>query len=506
MNYLSAEELARTAPAESAAFNGPIPTQIVSNGEFTPFPQTREQQRVEARVKELAAELAPKHGMSRRRFLASSAGMATALLAMNDVFGPIFDVARAEAQTPGVADANAKALAGQFILDCQTHFVRDDFAPTADLIPFAEWAMNNGNPGLAGLNDPLRFKFANYLKEVFIDSDTKIAVLSGTPSDNPQFEALRNYQIAAARDAINAISDSRRMLSHAIIKPRADPRWLDEVNEAIAIHKPDSWKGYTIGDPFNPGTAPSSCWNLDDEKLMYPFYERIVKAGITTLCVHKGILPEDYKEKWKGVWEHATVKDVAKAAKQWPQINFVIYHAALRPVIPKTPDGAVTEFQNTKRMEWASDLAEIPGTYGVTNVYAEIGTAFANTAVTKPELAAALLGILIKGMGFDHVLWGTDSVWYGSPQWQIAALRSLTMPEALQKEHGFAPLGPPDGPVKRAILGENAARLYKIPIKTALGEITPDKIASIRAEYVARGEVRSNMRYGYVDPGRRQQA
>jgi len=118
-NYLSAAELERTAPAETASFNGRIPIQIVSNGEFTPFPQTREQQRVEARVKELATELAPKHGMSRRRFLASSAGMAAALPAMNEVFGHVFDVATAEAQTPGVADENARALAGPFIFDLE---------------------------------------------------------------------------------------------------------------------------------------------------------------------------------------------------------------------------------------------------------------------------------------------------------------------------------------------------------------------------------------------------
>src|SRR5438477_7662693 len=103
-HYLSPAELARTAPAETAAFRSPVPTQIVSNGEYNPLPQTREQRRVEARVKELASDLAPRHGMNRRQFLASSAGMAAAFLAMNDVFGPVFDVSRAEAATPGVAD------------------------------------------------------------------------------------------------------------------------------------------------------------------------------------------------------------------------------------------------------------------------------------------------------------------------------------------------------------------------------------------------------------------
>src|SRR5262249_47157732 len=126
-HYLSDEELTRTAPAEVATFASPVPTQIVSNGEFNPLPQTREQQRVEARIKELADELGPRHGMDRRRFLASSAGMAAAFLAMNEVFGAVFDVNPAEAQTPGVANQRAGALSKQFIIDAQTHFVRDDF-------------------------------------------------------------------------------------------------------------------------------------------------------------------------------------------------------------------------------------------------------------------------------------------------------------------------------------------------------------------------------------------
>ena len=37
---LSKSELSRTEPAERAAFNAPVPTQIVSNGEFNPLPQT----------------------------------------------------------------------------------------------------------------------------------------------------------------------------------------------------------------------------------------------------------------------------------------------------------------------------------------------------------------------------------------------------------------------------------------------------------------------------------
>jgi hypothetical protein len=127
MRYLSDKDLRKTEPAERGSFASPIPTQIVSNGEFTPSTQTLRQKLVEARIKQLADDLGGNHGMNRRQFLSSSAGMAAAFMAMNDVFGPIYEVANAEATTPGVADERAGGLSGQFIFDCQTHFVRDDY-------------------------------------------------------------------------------------------------------------------------------------------------------------------------------------------------------------------------------------------------------------------------------------------------------------------------------------------------------------------------------------------
>ncbi len=106
-HYLSDEELKRTAPAEIASFRSPIPTQIVSNGEFNPLPQTREQQRVEARIKAMADELGPKHGMNRRQFFASTAGMAAAFLAP---LAPEVPATRAALWPQAIGDLLAGAL------------------------------------------------------------------------------------------------------------------------------------------------------------------------------------------------------------------------------------------------------------------------------------------------------------------------------------------------------------------------------------------------------------
>jgi len=143
-----------------------------------------------------------------------------------------------------------------------------------------------------------------------------------------------------------------------------------------------------------------------------------------------------------------------------------------------------------------TDLAGIPATHGLTNVYGDLGQIFAMTTVSQPRLAAAILGQLVKGLGADHVVWGTDAVWTGAPQWQIEALRRLEVPEDLQEKFGLPALGAADGPVKTAIFGANSARLYGYEIPAA--DDPPDALARRKADYLAAGGHRSNLRYGYV--------
>jgi predicted TIM-barrel fold metal-dependent hydrolase len=495
--WLSENEMKEVAPAERAAFHSPVPTQVVSNGEFNPLPQTADQRRVQRRIVELADGYGGKLGIGRREFLKTASGMAAAFLAMNQVHGPVFEVQECEAAEPDAAAERADRLARQFIFDDQVHFVRDDYQ-FPGLLDLGRFAAQHWNPSM--LKDQGielgRYKFENFIKEIFLDSDTKVALLSGAPFDDPKKWLLSNDQMARTRALINRIAGSRRLLCHAVITPGTDG-WMDRVAQAIDTLKPDSWKGYTVGDPLAPSQFP---WRLDDEKLVYPFYEAIQKAGITTVCIHKGLLPRDYEKSFKDVWNYATVDDVPKAARDWPGINFVIYHAALRPFL-ELPDAEAAEFERSGSIPWASDLAAIPGKFGVTNVYAEIGTAFASAAVTNPRLAAGLVGTLIRGMGVDHVIWGTDSVWYGSPQWQIEALRRLEIPEDLRKKYGFEPLGPADGPVKNAILGANGAKFYKLPTQADYAPIGRDVIDQMKQEYRTAGVGRSNAAYGYVRPG-----
>ncbi|HYZ40698.1 MAG TPA: amidohydrolase family protein [Stellaceae bacterium] len=475
-----------------------MPTRIVSNGEFNPLPQTQRQRQFEARLKELAEVSARKLGMDRRHFLRTSCGMATAFVALNDVFGRVFEVSPAEAAQPEAAAERANSLAGQFILDDQVHFVRDDYN-VPDILFLAKYAGQYWNTGLLKDSYGLsldRYKFDNFLKEIYLDSDTKIGLLSGAPFDNRAEWFLTNDQIKQAADTVNSIAGSKRLLFHSVITP-LQPGWMEEVDRCIAEVKPNSWKGYTIGDPLNVKTTKYP-WRLDDEKAVYPFYEKAVKAGITTVCIHKGLLPKDYETAIPGgAWKYATVDDLPKAAKDWPQINFVIYHSALRP-FNESPDAALAEFEKTGYIRWVSDLAAIPERTGASNVYADIGTSFAMSATANPRFCAAFMGTLIKGLGQDHVFWGTDSVWYGSPQWQIEAFRRLEIPEDMQKKHGFAPLGPVDGPVKSAIFGRTAAQFYKLDRHAELAPWDEDGLGRMKAAYLEGGRGRSNTAYGYV--------
>lgn len=501
--FLSDEDYDELLPAERHAFRSPLPTHIVSSDEFVPPPQSPRQREVEDRIVRAADELAAAQGLSRRRFLASSAGMAVAFVAMNAVYGKFFEVDSAEAATPELADARAGTLAGQFVFDDHTHFLRADAGPDSPLRRFVggreRYAASGKNPHLEpGVQTYDDLMYDNYVKEMFLDSDTKVAILSGAPADNPDHWFLTNAMKAEARRKLNDLAGSNRLMYQAVFMP-GSPGWLDDLDRVIEELKPDSWKGYTIGDNVDKETARHP-WRLDDEKVTYPGYEKMLKAGIRNVCIHKGLFSESSAKRWPKLLAHANVDDVAKAAKDWPELNFVIYHSGMRN-IGSAVDAAVEQFESTGRLDWLTDLAEIPEKHGVTNVYGDLGQVFATSAISHPRLCAGIMGTLIRGLGADHVVWGTDAIWQGSPQWQIEAFRRLEIPEEMQRSHGYAPLGPADGAVKQAILGGNSARLYDIDVGALSKAHAADEVTQFKKEYAAAGGERSNMAYGFIRKG-----
>jgi predicted TIM-barrel fold metal-dependent hydrolase len=432
---------------------------------------------VAARRDEHAARLAPTLGMDRRRFLATSATTAALLLALNDVHGRFFDVDRADAAEPPPERPRDPEPPAKFILDMQTGHLGAG-SDGASLLARRRFAAGDNpqrrawDPALAG--HPVTAEalgFESWVREVFVESETDMAVVGGT--------ALTSEDAVRSRDLVNRLAGSRRALAHGAIRPHR-PGAPEEMHRLARELRVDGWTADTLGTA--PGAGPDA-WRMDDEKVAYPAWERAVKLKIRTVCVQKGLLPAaDYRSLTD--WRFATVEDVGRAARDWPQLNFVVAHAAFRPLLDAA--GALEEYRRTGRIPWVTDLAEIPLRYRVRNVYAELSTTFASTVVAFPELTAAILGQLVKGMGPDHVLWGTDSVWYGSPQWQIEAFRRFEIPEAMQAAHGFVPLEAGRGRVKQQILGENAAWLYHIPhYRQPRHPVPPDfkdRLDALRAE------------------------
>src|ERR1700749_3734838 len=220
-SQLTEAELAALMPSELCAYQTPIPTQIVASDEFYPDPQNERQREVEARLLAMADDLGGKQGLDRRKFFQSAAGMAASFVAMNEVYGALFDATPAEAATPAMAQERANSLKDQFIMDMHTHFLRDD----TRIMGFVEMRKAVGK---AGWNKPLSdheqtiedLKFNNYKKEMYLDSDTKIALISSAPSDIEQDWFLTNQQMADARKKVNDEAGLRRFVWHMIFTPR----------------------------------------------------------------------------------------------------------------------------------------------------------------------------------------------------------------------------------------------------------------------------------------------
>ena len=463
----------------------PIPTQVVSNEEYIPLPQTRQQRAVEHLLLETGARNAKLLGIDRRQFFRTSCGMAAAFAAMNTVFGKFFTVDAAELFEPAAA---AEKKTDYFIFDVQNHHVAVGHQ-RADKIDVLEFRRAG-----ATLNPDLRTRPAvlsdlyleNYIKEVFLDSDTDMACITGIPGLTDETCILPPEQMVATRRWVNELSHSQRMVSHGLMSPDLAARNLDAMQFQAEKLKIDAWKSYT-GQGLGPN---KDGWWLDDEKVAYPSLELSRKLKVKNVCVHKGLAIGLFNE------AHCHPKDLVKVSKDFPDLNFLVYHSGLKTMdeaLPAAEDG----FRKNAYVPWVSDLCQYrKQNPHMTNVYMELGSTFAMMVTTHPMLCAHVLGMIIDAFGDDHLLWGTDSIWWGSPQWQIEGMRRLEMPESLMKQFGYVSLSPE---VKAKIFGLNAARVYGVDPQAKRNPIPGDYIDRLRKLYRESGTpAPSNTQYGWV--------
>src|SRR5262249_29572439 len=359
-------------------------------------------------------------GLDRRRFLRGSCGMAAALVAFNEVFGPYYRVRAEETEDPKAFEE--KWPKDQFIFDIQTHHVDisrkwyDDSEDGKKIINFFR-LLRRGKTADDSLEQLNR---AHYVKEVFGDSDTLMAVISGVPSREWDKNPLPPDQMVATRKFVNDFAGSQRVLSHGLLRPNLGHKGFAAMEPQVKELKIGAWKMYTGAEL---GEKP---WRMDDEKVAYPFWERTKKLGVKNLCVHKGLPLGFFNE------QACTPLDLEKAALDWPDLNFVVYHSGFRGfgalaggTGQKVKDPPTDDPQE---IPWISDIFRIlKRNPKIKNIYFELGATFHMTSVYAPKTCMHMLGQMIQTAGADHILWGTDSIWNGSPQSQIVRLRKLKM-------------------------------------------------------------------------------
>jgi hypothetical protein len=412
--------------------------------------------------------------------------MAAALIALNQVFGRCYAVE--EEETLDAAAFEEKWPKDQFIFDVQTHHVDVakkwyDDTPEGKAVQSFFRAIRP-SPSIEKSIETLNR--VHYVKEVFFDSDTVMAVISGVPTREWDKNPLPPDQMVATRAFVNNIAGSERVLSHGILRPNMGPKELDEMDRQVKELKIDAWKMYTGAE------LGEQAWWMDDEKVAYPCWERTRKLGVRNLCVHKGLPLGLFNE------EHCKPRDLEKAAMDWPDLNFIVYHSGLRSVAAFRAGGDA----DPQEIPWISDIFRIlKKNPSIKNIYFELGSTFGQLSAYAPVTCMHMLGQMIQTAGADHILWGTDSIWGGSPQSQIDRLRRLEMKPELIDKHGYSELTPA---IKNQIFGLNAARLLGVDPAAKRQAIQGDKLSQLKREYL-KDPSPSNTQYGWVwqgEPGR----
>jgi predicted TIM-barrel fold metal-dependent hydrolase len=465
----------------------PIPTRIASNEEFIPPPQSPQQKEYQDRLLEISSHAAKRQGLSRRDFLRTGSGMAAAFVALNEVFGDCYEVDAAEVEDQKAFEE--KWPKDQFIFDVQTHHVDVSHKWYDDSIDGKRaQAFFRALRQTKSLDDTLDLlNRAHYVKEVFGDSDTVMAIISGVPSREWDKNPLPPDQMVATRKFVNDLAGSQRVLSHGLLRPNLGKPEMEEMERQVKELKIDAWKMYTGAE------LGENAWYMNDEKVAYPFWEKTAKLGIKNLCVHKGLPLTVFNEK------ACQPLDLEKAALDWPNLNFIAYHSGFRGfgmiasgLGEKVKDPVTNDPQE---IPWISDIIRIlKKNPNIKNIYFELGATFNMTSSYRPDVCMHMLGQMTQVAGADHILWGTDSIWGGSPQSQIERLRRLKIKPEIQDKYHYPEL---TDEIKNQIFGLNAAKLFGIDPKAKRNEIKADKLTLLREEHRHNPQP-SNTQYGWV--------
>ena len=420
----------------------PIKVDSTSNGEFAPVPLDAANRRANQLAQDWASENARRRGTSRRKFMVSACGAASTLLAFNAAnaasgrTGGFFELEKIAAVDPEVA---ADRLGGrEFVFDVQGHFVGQH---------------GLGRTGLGGAD--------KFIKDIFLDSDTDMMVLSFIPSRRER-ELLTIQEADETRRIIDRMEGTHRLLIHGRANPNQDGdlEGMDELAEKWGV---SAWKCYTQWGPDGRG------FFLHDENTGLRMIDKARALGVKNICVHKG-LPFG-----RDSYKHSLASDIGIVAKMFPDVNFLVYHSGFiagrneGPYDPSRGEGVDELIRSVEENE-------VPRN---SNVYAELGSTW-RYAMRDPDSAAHIIGKLVKHIGEKNVLYGSDCIWYGSPQDQIQAFRTFQISAALREKHGYPEV---TAALRARIFGLNATRPYGVDVGEVLKRARIDSIERDRADY-----------------------
>jgi uncharacterized protein len=450
----------------------PIKFGPCSNAEYDPVPLSPALTETIRRAREECERNARRSGMDRRRFLLSICGAATTLMMLDACTResskrPPGGRYRITPEATTDPDAARDILAGdEFVFDIQGHLLEYDLNPaTRESSYFGEVFPQRD----CGEDDPRAcFSIEHFLELMFIRSDTSMLVLSALPIA-PEGSPLSMEVMEETRRVSEALCRDERVLLHAQALPNVGDLKanLDAMEVMVEKHPVVGWKIFTNYPDLY--THNGDAWRLDDadpdlDQVGDAFIEKTIELGVPIICSHKGLSRGS---------PYASPDDFGGAAKKHPGANFVAYHSGFEATTLEVPYSEATAGVGINRLIHSMKKNGIGPNE---NIYAELGSTWWYV-MRSPDQAAHVLGKLLKYVGEDNVVWGTDCLFYGSPQDQIMAMRAFEITEEYQERFGYPKL---TKELKAKILGLNGARLYGVDPITAPCEFSRRDLEKIR--------------------------
>jgi len=477
------------------ADEGPDPLPLrpgpVSNGEFVPAEASGRDVALRRAMEDAVSDAARRSGIDRRRFLRSAGGIAASLATYQlaacsggrarpasaasapSTTGAVRTTQPVPTTAPGgtyatpppedvAACERALSAAEIFVFDVHTHHVMPD-GPWRHNAPATVGLVEGMLPAGCAAADRLQcVDRAAYLHDLFLTSDTTVAMLSDVPNSGPTDAPVPFAAAIGTQAATTALTGggASRLLVQNVIAPNVGPLGarLDDMSAAAASGNVSAFKVYTAWSPTARG------WSLLDPAIGLPVVQHAHDVGVRVLVAHKGLPLVNFDP------THNRPDDIVAVSRLFPDMQFVVFHAAWDPrriegpYNPGATLGIDTLLAALDRHDVAPD----------SNVWVDLGTVW-RQVLTDPSQAAHVLGKLLHRVGPHRVLWGTDAIWYGSPQPQIAAFLAFQISTEYQDRFGYPAL---TDEIKRDVFGLNGAGLFGVDPTATRCSLSGDPLTS----------------------------